>query len=297
VPGAVDRFLNFDPASVEQLREVFAFLRKSQAPGALKKYGQNFLVDRASRDAIIKAAEIGAGDTVLEIGPGSGILTQKLAGVAKKVVAVDIDPYLLEAARLATGNARNVELRLEDVRDINLPKLFCSDAQAGAYLVVSNVPYYLTGYLLELFTTSTCSPRRMVLTVQKEVAERILAPVGDHTVLSISMAVFGKTTLVRELPKEVFWPQPTIDSAVIRIDRHTQPVIAPADQTKFFRVVKAGFSARRKKLSNALSGGLRISIDEAKKLLASAEIPENARAQELSLEKWSQLSQKVSDAN
>jgi 16S rRNA (adenine1518-N6/adenine1519-N6)-dimethyltransferase len=304
VPGAVneksgntlERFSNFDPTSINQLREVFALLRKPVSTEALKKYGQNFLIDGQAGDSIITAAQLSPADTVLEIGPGSGVLTQKMAPLAHRIVAIDIDPYLLEVTRLAVGKASNVELRLEDVRKINLPKLFCAEKSSGSYIVVSNLPYYLTGYLLELFSTSPCSPRRMVLTLQKEVAERILAPVGDHTMLSISMAVFGKTKLVREIPAESFWPQPLVDSAVIRIDRHERPVIAPADQKKFFRVVKAGFSARRKKLSNALSGGLRISIDEAKKLLTAAGLPENARAQELSLENWSQLSQKVGDS-
>lgn len=280
-----------DPLNVSELQRIFAELKKSPRPGQLKKFGQNFLIDRPARDAIIAAARLQPTDTVLEIGPGSGVLTQQLVQRAKRVIAIDIDPYLLEVTRLAAVTddkaAHNLELQLQDVRKLNLPKLFPDKD----YVLVSNVPYYLTGYLLELFTSSTTPPKRMVLTLQKEVAERITARPDDQSILSISIALFGTATLVREIPREAFWPEPNVDSAVILIERHAKPLI-PAQETKrLMRVVKAGFSQRRKKLANALAGGLQLELGVVREKLAGLGFAENVRAQELSLPDWAKLSQ------
>ncbi len=283
-----------DPTSIDDLRRVFAMLRK---PRNFKQFAQNFLIDKKARDEIIAGAHILRGDQVLEIGSGSGVLTQEMVKRAGRVVALDLDPYLLEVTRIVCAGAKNLELRLEDVRNINLPKLFCerevTRAEDKEYIVVSNVPYYLTGYLLQLFLSSSCPPERMVLTLQKEVAEKILAPLGDYSLLTVSVRVFGEPSLLQIISRESFWPQPNVDSAVLKIERHKKPVVAPKDQKKFFRVVKAGFSARRKKLFNSLSGGLHISIDAAKEALKAAKIDPNVRAQEISIEKWAALSQIV----
>ncbi|MFO0705054.1 MAG: 16S rRNA (adenine(1518)-N(6)/adenine(1519)-N(6))-dimethyltransferase RsmA [Candidatus Andersenbacteria bacterium] len=284
-----------DPTNVAELKRIFGALKKPLTPARLKQYGQNFLIDSQARDAIITAAELTPRDVVLEIGPGSGVLTQKLVERAKKVLAIDIDPYLLEVTRLATQkngmDAANLELQLQDVRKINLPKLFPD----GNYVVVSNVPYYLTGYLFELFTSTTVPPKKLLLTIQKEVAERITAGPKDQTTLSIVLALFGTTQIVREVPRDSFWPAPAVDSAVVVIERHTKPIVPADQQQQLLRVVKAGFSARRKKLSNALAGGLRIELEQARGLLAAAGLDQNSRAQELSLTDWAKLSQKVAE--
>ena len=279
-----------DPLRIADLKKVFALLHK---PRNFKKFAQNFLVDRGVRDVIIETAAIGPEDQVLEIGPGSGVLTQVLVKQAARVVALDIDPYLLEVTRLVCRNAKNLELRLEDVRQINLPELFCQKKAGvpGKYLVVSNLPYYLTGYVLELLTSSTCPPQKIVLTVQREVAERLVALPGQHTLLSISVALFGQAELVRVITRRAFWPAPNVDSAVIKITRHKTPIVTSDTQRQLFRVIKAGFSARRKKLSNALSGGLRVDVKKAADALAQAGLAANARAQELTLEQWLKLAE------
>jgi len=286
-----------DPTDVESLQQLFIALKKPMQPSKLKQYGQNFLINSGARDAIIKAAKLEPTDTVLEIGPGSGVLTQKLVERAKRVVAIDIDPYLLEVTRAAaTQNgqtAKNLELRLEDVRKINLPGLFgATDGKpAEHYVLVSNVPYYLTGYLLELFTSTSVPPKRMVLTLQKEVAERITARPDDQTILSIAIKLFGTARIECDVLRDAFWPAPAVDSAVLVIERHVKPVI-PASETKnLMRVVKAGFSARRKKLANALSGGLHLELDTVRERLTAAGFGVNARAQELSLKDWAKVSQ------
>ncbi|MFH0830579.1 MAG: 16S rRNA (adenine(1518)-N(6)/adenine(1519)-N(6))-dimethyltransferase RsmA [Parcubacteria group bacterium] len=275
----------FDPTDVRQLKQTFAALGK---PNNYKQFGQNFLIDPALRDSILAAAALVSSDTVLEIGPGSGVLTQKLVECVGRVVAIDIDPYLLEVTRLACQGANNLELRLEDVRKINLPKLFGQKE----YVLVSNVPYYLSGYLLELFTETPNSPKRMVLTLQREVAERIVAGPGEQSILSIAIALFGRAKLMQVVSRSAFWPEPKVDSAVLVIERHVQPIVLAAQKKPLMRVVKAGFSAKRKKLANALAGGLHLEVVEVRERLKQAGLDPNIRAQELTLKDWALLSQK-----
>lgn len=279
---------SIDPTNVADLKRAFAALRK---PRNYKQFAQNFLVDQGARNAIIAAAALTKDDEVLEIGPGSGVLTQQLVKQAKRVVAIDVDPYLLEVTRAVCGNAKNLELRLQDVRHVNLPKLFPKQR----YVAVGNLPYYLTGYILELLTTSKTPPFRIVLTVQLEVAERLTAQAGQHTLLSISVALFGRVSMLRTIPRLSFWPVPAVDSAVILIERRGQPLILPAEEKWFMRVVKAGFAARRKMLSNALSGGLRKTPGVILTALKAVGLPEKARAQELTIEQWAQLSRQLAD--
>lgn len=284
-PRPVPALVGLNPTSIADLKRAFTLLRK---PRNFKALAQNFLVDVGARDSIIRAAALQAKDEVLEIGPGSGVLTQQLVKKAGRVVAIDVDPYMLELTRAVCAGARNLELRLQDVRKINLPETFPS----GRYVAVGNLPYYLTGYVLQLLTSSSNAPFRIVLTVQKEVAERLVAKAGDHTLLSISVGMFGKVELIQTLSFRSFWPQPKVDSAVIRIERHAKPLVPEAEQRQFFRVVKAGFSARRKKLSNALAGGLRTTPAAVAAALKETGLGQNARAQELTIEQWATLSRK-----
>jgi len=284
-PRPVPALIGINPTNVADLRRAFALLRK---PRNLKALAQNFLVDVGARDAIIRAASLSAEDEVLEIGPGSGVLTQQLVARAARVVAIDVDPYMLELTRAVCAGARNLELKFQDVRKVNLPETFPS----CRYVAVGNLPYYLTGYVLELLTSSSCSPHRIVLTVQKEVADRLVARAGDHTLLSISVGTFGRVELVQTLSFRSFWPQPKVDSAVVRIERHAKPPVPASERRAFFRVVRAGFSARRKKLSNALAGGLRTTPSVVATVLRDAGLGENARAQELTIEQWATLSRK-----
>ena len=218
------------------------------------------------------------------------------------MIAIDIDPYLLEVTRAATTHdgleAKNLELRLEDVRKINLPGMFGSatDKPAEPYILVSNVPYYLTGYLLELFTSTSVPPKRMVLTLQKEVAERITARPDDQTILSVAIKLFGTARIECDVLRDAFWPAPGVDSAVLVIERHTKPLIPVAETHNLMRVVKAGFSARRKKLANALAGGLHLELDMVRGRLTGAGFGPNARAQELSLQDWAKVSHKFPES-
>ena len=283
-----------NPLDVAELKRIFGVLKKPSKESHLREFGQNFLIDGRARDDIIAAAQVTRSDQVLEIGPGSGVLTQQLATRAGRVVALDVDPYLLEVTRLATvqpdgSTPSNVELLLQDVRKVNLPDLF----PEGDYIVVSNIPYYLSGYLFELFTTTKVPPKRLVLTVQKEVAQRVTAGPKDQTILSVVMALFGRASIVREIESGAFWPAPNVDSAVLVIERHATPVVDPAETKQIMRVVKAGFSARRKNLANALAGGLALPIDQTRLLVEQAGFSPTIRAQELSLQDWALLSQKI----
>jgi len=279
---------DLDPTRVVELKRAFALLRK---PRNYKKYGQNFLMDRDVRDQIISAADLTKSDTVLEVGPGSGVLTQQLVKQAARVVALDVDPYALELVKHVTGEPKHLELLLQDVRQINLPATFCPDGERGQYVVVSNPPYLLTGYLFRLLLESSCSPKRIVLTIQKEVADRVLAKPGGWSMLTVTVALFGKVQSIASVPSTAFWPKPKVSSTVIRIDRHAEPVIPPEKMREYLRIVRAGFSARRKKLRNALSGGLQLPIAEIDRLLEEAKISPDLRAQELLIEDWTRLSQ------
>lgn len=249
---------------------------------AKKSFGQNWLRDDATLDEIVAAAELSIRDTVLEVGPGLGTLTSKLVKKAGKVVAVEADqdliPYLLDQA----AKVNNLEIVRGDILKFDLTKL------PAGYKVVANIPYYLTSNLIRNLLEASNPPTAMVLLVQKEVAERIVAGPGQMSVLSFSVQYYGEATIVRDVSRELFDPVPQVDSAIIKIMRHTEPVFA-ADTRLLFRLVKAGFGEKRKMLRNSLSGGLHVDQSAVEESLTAAQISPTARAQELSMQQWRDL--------
>jgi 16S rRNA (adenine1518-N6/adenine1519-N6)-dimethyltransferase len=286
------------------------------------KLGQNFLRDKAVLDRIIQSANLSAGDFVLEVGPGEGVLTKELARVAKKVLAVEIDKNLaLKLASRLRGNDK-VEIINADILEINLPELIRNlrpeiihkltgnisplpspvsstrhplpkgEEEIPSYKVVANIPYYITSPIIRLFLETKYPPTEMLLMVQKEVAERICAKAGKLSILALSVQYYADAELLFTVPRMAFEPVPEVDSAVIRITRHNKPAYAEASTSevkKFFRIVKAGFSAKRKTLVNNLSTSLQLEKSLLEEKLKQIGISQNQRAQELALKDWKKL--------
>jgi 16S rRNA (adenine1518-N6/adenine1519-N6)-dimethyltransferase len=244
-----------------------------------KSLGQHWLADEPTLARIVNAANINADDTVLEIGPGQGALTNHLVKKAGKVIAVELDRDL--AHRLANNPpASNLEVIHGDILKFNLNKL------PKNYKVVANIPYYLTGKLLANLSESTNTPYLAVLLLQKEVAERVCATPGQMSILAVAVQLFFEPRLGEVVPATLFDPPPKVDSQILILSRRPEPLFENLDSKAFFKVVKAGFSEKRKKLRSSLAGGLGLGKREADELLESAEINGDLRAQNLSLEQW-----------
>lgn len=260
-------------------------LLKQYGLRANKKLGQNFLQDPFALEAIATAAEINPSDTVLEIGPGLGSLTRYLAAAAKQVVAVEIDQEMIPALQSVTSHHDNVEIVHGDILKLS-PADLINNAD---YLVVANIPYYITSAIIRHLLESELKPRRIVLTIQKEVATRICAKAGDMSLLALSVQVYGKPHIVKRIPAGAFIPAPNVDSAVLSIDIYPTPKINPDMIDLFFKLTKAGFSQKRKTLRNSLSAGLHVSPQYAEQLLQNANIDSKRRAETLNIEEWQEL--------
>lgn len=251
-----------------------------------KGLGQNFLQDESALWKIISASDLDTDDTVLEIGPGFGSLTRALARKARTVIAVELDQRLFPALQEVLNPYSNVHLVQGDILALNPADL---QVMPG-YLVVANIPYYITSAVIRHILESVPKPRRIVLTVQKEVAERICAKPGKMNLLALSVQVYGKPEIAVSIPPGAFYPVPKVDSMVVRIEIYSEPVIPQPNLETFFRLAKAGFSQKRKTLRNSLSGGLGIIPAQAESMLVAAGIDPRRRAETLSLEEWGKIS-------
>lgn len=251
-----------------------------------KSLGQHWLTDRLILEAIVDCAELTSSDTVLEIGPGMGTLTSRLLARAGRVIAVEFDPAL---ARKLPGQfpGKNLEVIHHDILSYNLSGL------PEDFVVVGNIPYYITNKIVRKVSEAPHRPKTCVLLVQKEVAERLAAGPGELSILAISAQVYFDVSLGPVVEAEYFTPPPKVDSQVVVMHRREQPLITDDQAKAFFRVVKAGFSAKRKKLRSSLAGGLGISKVDTEKLLAAADISPDARAQELDIQQWIKLTNSV----
>ncbi|MBP9738178.1 ribosomal RNA small subunit methyltransferase A [Candidatus Saccharibacteria bacterium] len=247
-----------------------------------KSLGQHWLHDEASLDAMVSAGDISANDVVLEVGPGLGTLTKKLVKRAKQVVAVELDDILVTQVHNRVP-ADNLVVQHQDILQYDFTTL------PKDYKVIANIPYYLTSNLLRVLLESSNPPKTIVLLIQKEVAERIAASPGQMSILSVSVQLYAEAELKELVPAELFTPPPKVDSQIIQIKRRDQSLFDDLENELFFKVVRAGFSEKRKKLRSSLSGGLQISKSDVDKLLIKAEIASDARAQELTLEDWYRL--------
>ena len=253
-----------------------------------KSLGQHWLFDVNYLDEIAETAQLNPGDNILEIGPGLGTLTEILLSYGANVVAVEYDQNLYkdllkEKANLYSEDAKRLTLVNQDILKFDLTTL------PAKYKVVANIPYYLTSNLIKVLSESANPPSTITLLVQKEVAERICAGPGSTSLLSIGAQFYYDCSLGVVVPAKYFTPPPKVDSQVVHMVRKPSDVYRNVDTKLFFRIVKAGFSGRRKTLKNALSGGLAINKVQAELYLAKAGINSEHRAQSLTLEQWSKL--------
>ncbi|MDK1029137.1 MAG: 16S rRNA (adenine(1518)-N(6)/adenine(1519)-N(6))-dimethyltransferase RsmA [Anaerolineae bacterium] len=272
------------PAPIPPLN--IAELLKQYGLRAKKRLGQNFLQDEHILEKIADAAQIDSTDTVLEIGPGLGSLTRYLAACSENVVAIELDENLFPALEAVLGPYKNVQLIHGDILKIEPEDLI----KRQDYLVVANIPYYITSAVIRHLLESNPKPRRVVLTIQKEVAARICADAGKMSLLALSVQVYGKPHIVMDIPAGAFFPSPKVDSALLIVDIYDNPLIETELLNIFFQLTKAGFSQKRKKLRNSISAGIHLSKDETEKLLLTTNIDPQRRAETLSLEEWGNLS-------
>ncbi len=253
------------------------------SPTPKKQLGQHWLHDEASLQAMASAANVQPGDYVVEIGPGLGTLTQVLLNAGAQVHAIEFDHELAQSLPARLYDSEQFTLTEADIMQFDFTML------PKDYKVVANIPYYLTSGLIRILSESTNSPLEAALLVQKEVAERVCAKPGDMSVLSVTTQMYFETFTDMIVPAALFTPPPKVDSQILRLIRRTQPYFGTRDSKQLFRLVKAGFSERRKKLRSSLSGGLQMSKDDTDGLLTKAGIDKDLRAQNLSLDEWLHL--------
>ena len=250
-----------------------------------KKLGQHFLLDLDVVDASVEAAHVGLADTVLEIGPGPGVLTQALVERAGRVVAIELDRDMLRVLAPLRRDHPNLELVEGNAIAIPPEEL----VGAGPYKIVANLPYYITSAALRYYLEASRRPELMVLLVQREVAERICAAPGDLSLLSLSVQLYAAPEILRFVPPDSFFPRPQVESALLRLTLRPRPVVAAERIPLFFLLAQAGFNDRRKQLHNALRINLRVPEADVTRLLADAGIEARRRAETLSLEEWDRL--------
>ena len=250
---------------------------------AKKGLGQHFLVDEQVLRRLISAAELTPSDTVVEVGSGLGVLTAELAKGAGRVIAVEVDTRMAAALQETMGPWPNITIVNTDILESDPASLL---GVVTHYKVVGTLPYYIATAVLRHFLEARIKPYSMVITIQKEVAQAIVAPPGKMSLLSVSVQFYGKPTIVDYVPPQSFYPPPKVDSAIVRIDIYERPRVAVTDEAIFFSVVRGGFSAPRKQLRNSLALGLEIAPREAAALLEEAGIGPKRRAETLSLEDW-----------
>lgn len=257
-----------------------------------KRLGQHFLIDEEILDAILSAADLSTDDTVIEVGPGLGVLTRELADRAGWVIAIELDDKLASALETNLAPLENVVIVNEDVLGTDPRILLQSRAAFPAslhpYKVVANLPYYITSPVLRHFLEAPVKPTKMIIMVQKEVAEAIVAGPGQRSLLSISVQFYGRPAIIEHVPATAFYPAPEVDSAILKIDVYSRPAV-DVDEEGFFRLVKAGFTATRKQAVNSFMKGLGLPRDRVLELLGQAEIDPERRAETFTLEEWARL--------
>ena len=255
-----------------------------------KGLGQHFLVSKGAVATILRAADIGPEDTVVEVGPGLGVMTSELVQRAKRVIAVELDQELAVALERELGAAK-LKMVCADARKVDITEL----SGGEPYKLVANLPYYAANPILRRFMESAHPPTRAVVMVQREVAKNMVAQPGAMSLLSVGIQLYGKPRIVGSVPPTSFYPPPKVTSAIVRIDVYPRPALALDDTKAFFKVVRAGFSAPRKQLRNTLAQGLVIRAEEALALLEVAGVDPSRRPATLTLEEWGALYRSVKE--
>lgn len=248
-----------------------------------KRLGQHLLIDKKAMAKVVAAAQITKSDVILEIGPGTGLLTKELAQRAKKVIAIEKDLAMVDILGKTLKEYKNVEIISGDALSYKVPKV------CKVYKVVANIPYYITSPLIRMFLEAENPPTEMILMIQKEVARRICAKPPNMSILAVSVQFYATPKIISYVPKGCFWPVPNVDSAIIKITPNKMDARRPSYNDDFFRVVKAGFLHPRKKLINNLAEGLTMNKEAVLCWLASSKIDPASRAETLTIKNWLDL--------
>ena len=274
----------FEPLAVPSLMRDYGIKPK-------KGLGQNFLINEAYLVKITESAHVDKNTDVLEIGAGMGNLTRHLAAAARHVTAVELDRQLIPILKKVTRDFANVRIVQGDILELPVNDLM----DAPGYVVAANIPYYITSALIRYLLECTAKPRTIVLTIQREVAQRICADAGGLSLLALSVLVYGSPRIAARIPSGAFYPVPKVDSAVLVVDLYDQPMIPYKLLDSFFRLAKAAFTQKRKMLHNALAGAPELNKEKADLLLSHAGIDPKRRAQMLTMDEWKQLTSAYED--
>lgn len=281
----------------DQILKQVKLLSKTYNIKADKNKGQNFLVNYDIIKTIADSANLSQKDTVLEVGPGFGILTEELVKRAGNVISVELDKKLFDFIKTKFIDNKNFKVVNKDI-------LFFENEEEGLtelnYKIVANIPYNITSTLFKKFITKEPRPKEMVVLIQKEVAERICAKQGSLSLLAISIQLYGEPKIVEVVDRENFYPSPDVDSAILKIEnfksqKEIDKLLQGISEDIFWRLLRISFASKRKQLHNNLSSGLKISSEEAKKLLKKANFDPALRAQNLSIKDWILLAQVCKD--
>jgi 16S rRNA (adenine1518-N6/adenine1519-N6)-dimethyltransferase len=256
---------------------------------AHKSLGQHWLSDSRYLSRIAAAGEIDAADTVVEIGPGTGLLTERLAERASKLIAVEVDPRLAAGLRERFTGRPNVVILEADVLEMSVEQILAAGEGGLPYVVVGNLPYYIGTAIVRKFIQDRIRPRRLVVTLQAEVARNMAAAPGHMSYLSVETQVFASAQVLFRIPPRAFRPPPKVDSAVVRLDPPEDPDVEVDDVASFLALARAGFAAPRKRLRNSLAIGLRIEPLAAEAIIARAGLDPARRPAELGLSDWRAL--------
>jgi 16S rRNA (adenine1518-N6/adenine1519-N6)-dimethyltransferase len=263
-----------------------------------KSLGQNFLVDEAVYDDILEASNVRASDVVLEVGPGIGVLTKRLAERASCVVAVELDRKMISVLRDVLDRDDSVHIVRGDILEVDPVAEIAEalDRPAGsdlAYKVVANPPYYITSALIRHLLTARVRPTQVTMMVQEEVAERIVAEPGDLSLLAVSVQYFGEPELVRRVPANAFYPSPEVNSAILNIHVHGHGDRSEREREAFFRTARAGFAHKRKQIHNSLTHNLRVPHERVLEALDGANVDSKRRPQTLTIQEWETLAESL----
>jgi len=259
---------------------------------ARKGLAQHFLVDGSILKKMVSAAELGPSDTVVEVGPGPGVLTQELSKNAGKVVAVELDGRLAQILKGELSEVGNVSIVNDDILNLEPSSLITGKD----YKVVANLPYYITSAVIRHFLEASVKPTLMVLMIQREVAKVITAKPGEMSLLSVSVQLYGEPKIVAKVPARSFYPAPDVDSSILKIKVLPKPSVKGQDISGFFKVVRAGFSANRKQIVNPLTRALGLNKTDTLSMLEKAGIESKRRAETLTIEEWQRLFLTVKDS-
>jgi len=255
---------------------------------AKKALGQHFLVDSSYLKTICAKAELSKEDTVIEVGPGLGLLTEALVEQAGRVIAVEVDEALTNELTQSLYQSSNLTLVNADIFQTTPEQLVGADAMS--YKLVANLPYNIASAVLRRFLESPLKPSLIVVMVQREVASNMMATAPNMNLLAIGVQLYGKPKIVRKVPPDAFYPRPKVDSAIVRIDVYDEPSVDVGNMKAFFKIARAGFGNKRKQLRNSLAHGLDVSPKTVEQLLSNTGVDHKRRAQTVTLDEWAEIS-------